>query len=567
MVIAMSNRTWTKRGAMRDTILTSRRARLALWLVLFSLVPILGFAATRGPDAGGYTGTDSTVYSFVDLAGAGGAASILAGTDDGTAVLTLPFAFRFYGVDYTQVCVSTNGALYFITSSSACVGIVDFANTDLTSTVPPGDLPAVFPFWSDLTFQVAGAGAVLYQTTGAPGARKFVVQWDRAYPQDSQNPVTFQAILSEGTNGVLFQYKEVGLDNGDAASKGGEATVGIRNIGAPANLRQIAWSFDAHVISNESALLFGPSSSVPPVITVTGGTFTFDGQPHAAIAVAAGTGGTTVSGSFAFAYTPGGSTAPVNAGTYSVLATFTSADPGYSNATGTATITINKATPIITWSNPAPITEGTALGAAQLNATVNAPGTLAYTPPAGTVLNDGPATLTVSFAPTNPANFNTATRSVSLTVQPTAGEMTGGGHTDVAGVRHEFSFYVRERRSGSEGGYLRLEVERVGRETRANQIGTFVSTSVDSVVFSDNPAFRPSRFAPKPTVDTATMSGVGRWNGAPGYLFSAEALDAGEPGAGRDRFAITIRSPQGSIVATVTGTISAGNIQSNRLER
>ena len=42
----------------------------------------------------------------------------------------------------------------------------------------------------------------------------------------------------------------------------------------------------------------------------------------------------------------------------------------YAPASGTATITISKATPVITWNNPADITYGTALGAAQLGARV-----------------------------------------------------------------------------------------------------------------------------------------------------------------------------------------------------
>src|SRR6185436_17463804 len=42
--------------------------------------------------------------------------------------------------------------------------------------------------------------------------------------------------------------------------------------------------------------------------------------------------------------------------------------------------------PVITWPKPADITYGTALSAAQLNATANVPGTFSYNPPAGTVL-------------------------------------------------------------------------------------------------------------------------------------------------------------------------------------
>ena len=74
---------------------------------------VLLWAATKGPDAGGYTATDETVYSFVDIAGASGGATLLAGTDDGTALLALPFGVRFYGRTYALACVSTNGAMYF----------------------------------------------------------------------------------------------------------------------------------------------------------------------------------------------------------------------------------------------------------------------------------------------------------------------------------------------------------------------------------------------------------------------------------------------------------------------
>ena len=53
------------------------------------------------------------------------------------------------------------------------------------------------------------------------------------------------------------------------------------------------------------------------------------------------------------------------------------------------TLGIVRATPVITWNNPANITYGTALSATQLNATANVAGSFTYTPAAGTVLNAG----------------------------------------------------------------------------------------------------------------------------------------------------------------------------------
>jgi uncharacterized repeat protein (TIGR01451 family) len=77
-----------------------------------------------------------------------------------------------------------------------------------------------------------------------------------------------------------------------------------------------------------------------PTISITGGTFPFDGSAHGATATATGLIGTPVSGSFTFTYTPGGSAAPVNVGTYSVTAQFTSSDLNYTDASNTGTITI-----------------------------------------------------------------------------------------------------------------------------------------------------------------------------------------------------------------------------------
>src|SRR5207244_13018919 len=55
--------------------------------------------------------------------------------------------------------------------------------------------------------------------------------------------------------------------------------------------------------------------------------------------------------------------------------------------------------PSVTWSNPAPIIYGTALGAAQLNASTPVAGTFAYNPPAGTFPDAGVYTLSVTFTP------------------------------------------------------------------------------------------------------------------------------------------------------------------------
>jgi hypothetical protein len=117
-----------------------------------------------------------------------------------------------------------------------------------------------------------------------------------------------------------------------------------------------------------------------------------------------------------FTYSPAAGTV-LSAGTQTLTATFTPTDTAnYNAASGTVSITVVKATPTITWSTPSSITYGTALGATQLNASASVAGTFTYLPAAGTVLTVGTQTLTTSFTPTDTANYNTASGTVSLTV-------------------------------------------------------------------------------------------------------------------------------------------------------
>jgi hypothetical protein len=236
-------------------------ARSALIVVLLAALSAAVLATTKGPDGGGYSATDEVIYSFADISGSGGGASILAGTDDATAVLGLPFPFRFYGTPYSLACVSSNGALYFITDPTQCSGLeADFANVDITAAAVPQDRPAMLPFWTDLTFQVAGGGSVFYQTVGAAPARRFIVQWHNAYPQGSASPVTFQAVLSEQGDRILYQYRSVSLASSDPARNGGRATVGIRTTESPGNNKQLAWSFNAPVLNNDTAIAFSAAA-------------------------------------------------------------------------------------------------------------------------------------------------------------------------------------------------------------------------------------------------------------------------------------------------------------------
>ena len=109
--------------------------------------------------------------------------------------------------------------------------------------------------------------------------------------------------------------------------------------------------------------------------------------------------------------------ATLSSGTHTITATY--ADTNYALSTSNAqTVTVG-GTPTVTWAAPAAITYGTALSATQLDATSSIPGTFTYTPAAGTVLNVGSYTLSVTWKAADYTDYPTAiTQTVPLTVNP-----------------------------------------------------------------------------------------------------------------------------------------------------
>src|SRR5439155_21980034 len=119
-----------------------------------------------------------------------------------------------------------------------------------------------------------------------------------------------------------------------------------------------------------------------------------------------------------FSYTPAAPSVPTHGKDQTLHAAFVRTDTDNSNGGAKdVTITVTKATPVITWANPAPITYPTALGATQLNASADVPGTFAYTPDRKSVVEGSSGqTLHVGFTPTDAANYNRAAKDVTINV-------------------------------------------------------------------------------------------------------------------------------------------------------
>jgi uncharacterized delta-60 repeat protein len=134
-----------------------------------------------------------------------------------------------------------------------------------------------------------------------------------------------------------------------------------------------------------------------------------------------------------FAYSPALGTILHGGDHQTLSATFTPTNTvDYTPATVTVTIDVTQATPIITWANPTAIVYGTALSAIQLDATSNVPGTLAYSPAAGSVLYAGnDQVLSVTFTPTDTTDYKTAFVAARIDVDLATPTITWANPADI----------------------------------------------------------------------------------------------------------------------------------------
>ncbi len=168
---------------------------------------VKGGAALKGsggPDTFGYEWIDSDesngpTYIWDDISttgtvGSNWAATGTYGADDEGILgpLALGFDFEYYGTDYSEVYVSTNG---FVSFDSFTGGT--FSNAAIPGSVAPNSLIAAF--WDDLK---KGSGDVYYQQF----SNKFVIQFNSWSKYSGSGEFTFQVVLY--SNGKIALYYE-----------------------------------------------------------------------------------------------------------------------------------------------------------------------------------------------------------------------------------------------------------------------------------------------------------------------------------------------------------------------
>jgi hypothetical protein len=309
--------------------------------------------------------------------------------DDAMYHLSLPWAFNFYGTDYTSVKVSTNGFLDFVSSNS------DFSNStsELIGNV------RVAPLWDDLR---TDQGGDIYVNTSDPDAVH--IRW-QGQTYSGARPVDFSVTLYRD-GAIRFDYHTtttsltptVGISSGD----GSHYTLSHRD-GA------------SQVVSGTATLFTRPAADPLPIgLTLDTHTGEIHGRPAAegpatftVLVTDSGNPTEVVSREFTLHVTPPSPDIQVLGNGQSIADGDTTPAPGTGTDFGSIAVNGGIASHLFTIENrgSAPLTLGavTVLGSNQFTVTQA---------PAGTVSPGGSTTMVVSFNPSS-SGLKTATISIA----------------------------------------------------------------------------------------------------------------------------------------------------------
>ncbi len=217
-----------------------------------------------GPDDFGYKWIDSDeaggpVYQWFDISEIGQNTGLEG--DDEMVTIPLPFGFHYYGNEYDEVTISTNGYLTFGNDGE------HYGNHNIPYSEHPNNI--ICPFWDDLE-QESGSNYSHYDQTN----HRFIIQYQDWGFYSGGGSLDFQVHLLE--NGVIFFYYRNLI--GSLTS----ATIGIENSTGADGL-QVA--YNSNYLHDEMAIQFnaGPiwitmneSIGIVPVDSTHDIIFTFD---------------------------------------------------------------------------------------------------------------------------------------------------------------------------------------------------------------------------------------------------------------------------------------------------
>ncbi|PVX26073.1 MAG: hypothetical protein CW691_02590 [Candidatus Bathyarchaeum sp.] len=237
---------------------------MILTCLLLSMIFIGNLTSVMAEDTDvfGYTCSDSNtsedvVFNWIEIADSNNQVLPPVPFVNERTVEDVPigFTFSYYGREYTELSIGLNGLIMFEPQVS-WFGYLE--NQPIMSDYDVNGFIA--PYWDSIsyTFDYSTydylAGTVNFETFGVAPNRYFVAEWSNLNnllngTSESEEAITFEAILYEGSNDILFQYSSFSV----IAANGVSATVGIEDHSGADGLE---YSYNQPVISPGLAIQF-----------------------------------------------------------------------------------------------------------------------------------------------------------------------------------------------------------------------------------------------------------------------------------------------------------------------
>ena len=226
--------------------------RHPLYLLILVVFGSLLFASSGGPDDFGYRWVDSDepggpTFDWIEISSTGTAMGLY---DDDGETITLSHSFEYYGIDYNQITICSNGWAALGATSSHSYWFTDFPDPDEPNS-------SLFILATDL-YPPSSPGDIYYQDFGD----YFVVEFDSIceishYPDPA---FKFEIIINYSRREIVYQY----LDIEPLGSSYHTAYVGIENEAGTIGLLYGTWTITGGCLHDSLAIRFRATPIASP---------------------------------------------------------------------------------------------------------------------------------------------------------------------------------------------------------------------------------------------------------------------------------------------------------------
>ncbi|MDF1565498.1 MAG: putative Ig domain-containing protein [Deltaproteobacteria bacterium] len=232
--------------------LLRRRRRAGGLLLLAAALALPGVSRAQG-------NYSVSIVPETYVAVSGGTPVSFSSSDEATTTVDLPFVFSFWGVNYTQVTISTNGFVAFGGSTGS-----NYSNDPIPDASTPNGFVALF--WDDLA---AGSGQVVTAVQGSAPNRAFVIEYANWSRYGGGNTFSMKLRLYETTNVIRVSYGGMSGTSSMSASAGIEnqaGTAGLEGLMCTPACTASAWPTNMSIIYSRDPDIATLSATAPTTV-------------------------------------------------------------------------------------------------------------------------------------------------------------------------------------------------------------------------------------------------------------------------------------------------------------